>query len=115
MCSEEEAEEADLEEDEDEDMGFCLFDDGPAPLAPLAPAPAPLPKLAQSAAVISKSPMAISYAVEALTTIPSDGVSYKVLVAIVPLEAVVSHTVTPCKTPVAYLQVSKAILFQALN
>ena len=39
----------------------------------------PLSQLAQGAAVISKSPMTISYTVEALTTIPSDGVSTRCL------------------------------------
>ena len=86
-------------EQSDDDMGFGLFDDTP-------PAPiVPLPQLAQSAAAISKSPMTISYTVEALTTIPSDGVFHKVLVAIVPFEAVVTHVTTPRKSPIAYLQV----------
>jgi hypothetical protein len=68
---------------------------------------APLPQLAQSTATISKSPMTVSYTVEALTTIPSDGLSYKVLVATVPFEAVITHITTPRKSPIAYLQVRK--------
>ena len=93
--------------DEDEDMGFGLFDGDDALLPP--PHVAPLPQLAQSAATISKSPMTVSYTVEALTTIPSDGLPYKVLVATVPLEAVITHITTPGKSPIAYLQVWKAI------
>jgi len=88
------------EEQSDEDMGFCLFGDETPP-APVVP----LPQLGQSAAVISKSPMTVSYTVEALTTIPSDGLSYKVLVAIIPFEAVIAHVTTPRKSPIAYLQV----------
>ena len=81
-------------------MGFGLFGDETPP-APVVP----LPQLAQSAAAISKSPMTISYTVDALTTIPSDAVPYKVLVATVPFEAVITHVTTPRKSPIAYLQV----------
>jgi len=73
----------------DKDMGFCLFG-GETPPAPIA---------------LSKSLMNISYMVEALTTVPSNGVSYKVLVAIIPYEAVITHVTTPHKSPIAYLQV----------
>ena len=59
--------------------------------------------------------MIISYTVEELTTIPSDGVSYKVLVAIVPFEAVITHIATPRKSPIAYLQVQEAALLRILN
>ena len=52
-------------------------------------APPPLPELTQSVAAFLTSPMAINYTVGALTTIPSQGVSHKVLVAIIPLDAVV--------------------------
>ena len=97
------------EEEENDDMGFCLFgaDDG-APPTPAAPAV--LHKLVQSAATISKSPMAVSYTVEALTTIPSDGVAYKVLVATIPFEAVTAHITTPQKIPITYLQVMNLAL-----
>jgi len=64
-----------------------------------------LPKMSEGAAVVSKSPMAVKYTVDELTTIPSDGKSHKVLVAIVPLEATISHITTPRKSPLAYLQV----------
>ena len=73
-----------------------------APKSLLATVP---PKMSESAAVISKSPMAVKYTVDELTTIPSDGKSHKVLVAIVPLEATISHITTPRKSPLAYLQV----------
>ena len=86
------------------DFDISLSDsDAPIPLA--FEAPVPLPQLVKTAAAISKSPMAISYTVDALTTIPSDGLSYKVLVATIPFEAVIKHITTPRKTPVAYLQV----------
>lgn len=49
--------------------------------------------------------MTVSYAVEALTTIPSDGLSYKVLVTAIPFEAVITHVTAPRKSPIAYLQV----------
>ena len=65
----------------------------------------PLPNLVQSAAIISKSPMAVSYTVDEHTTIPSDHLSHKVLVAIIPLEATISHITSPLKSPIAYLQV----------
>jgi len=96
------------ESEESEDMAFGLFDEvAPSRSAPKPPRPprSPLPRLAQSAATISKSPMTITYTVDALTTVPSDGVSRKVLVATVPFEAVVTHITTPRKSPIAYLQV----------
>ena len=64
-----------------------------------------LPEMSEGGAVISKSPMAVNYTVDELTTIPSNGESHKVLVALIPLEAVISHITTPRKSPLAYLQV----------
>ena len=64
-----------------------------------------LPEMSEGGAVVSKSPMAVNYTVDELTTIPSDGESHKVLVAIFPLEATISHITTPRKSPLAYLQV----------
>lgn len=61
-----------------------------------------LPEMSESGAIISKSPMAVNYTVDELTTIPSSDESHKVLVAIVPFEA----TISPITTPLAYLQVS---------
>jgi len=58
-------------EESDEDTAFGLF--GGDDTAPPGHYIAPLPQLAQSTATISKSPMTVSYSVEALTTIPSDG------------------------------------------
>lgn len=52
-----------------------------------------------------KSPMNVSYTVEALTTVPSGGLSYKVLIAAVPFEAVITHVTILRKSPIAYLQV----------
>jgi len=64
-----------------------------------------LPEMLEGGAVVSKSPMDVKYTVDELSTIPSDGKSHKVLVAIVPLEATISHITTPRKSPLAYLQV----------
>ena len=65
----------------------------------------PPPEMSEGGAAISKTPMNVHYAVDELTTIRSDGESHKVLVAIVPLEATISHITTPRKSPLAYLQV----------
>ena len=96
-----------LVKESDEEMGFALPDDDDVPPAPPEPI-APLPQLAQSTATISKSPMTVRYTVEAPTTIPGDGLSYKVLVAVVPFEAVITHITTPRKSPIAYLQVRES-------
>lgn len=61
--------------------------------------------VSEGGATISKSPVAVNYTVDELTTIPSDNESHKVLVAIIPLEASISHITTPRKSPLAYLQV----------
>jgi len=83
------------EEFEDAD----LIDGSPSLLA------CALPDMSESGAIISKSPMAVSYTVDELTTILSDNESHKVLVATVPFEASISHITTPRKSPLAYLQV----------
>lgn len=62
-------------------------------------------RVLEGGAIISKTPMAVSYTVDELTTIPSDSRSHKVLVAVVPFEATISHITTPRKSPLAYLQV----------
>ena len=64
-----------------------------------------LPEMSEGGAVISKSPMAVNYTVDNLTTIPSNDESHKVLVATIPLEASVSHITTPRESALAYLQV----------
>jgi len=92
------------EPEELEDMGFGFSDD-------VTPSrSASLPQLAQTGATISKNPMIVAYTVEALTTIPSCGVSRKVLVATIPFEAVITHTTTPREPPIAYLQVLVSVL-----
>ena len=97
----------------DKDMAFDLFDNDDI----VSPAPhiASYPQLAQSTATISKSPMIVSYTVEAPTTIPSDGLPYKVLVAVVPFEAVITHITTPRKSPIAYLQVRRSSAFWSVE
>jgi len=74
-------------------------------LPSVLPPPIPLPPLVHTAAVVSKSPMAVNYTVDEYTTIPSDHLSHKVLVAIVPFEATISYITSPRKSPIAYLQV----------
>ena len=96
------------ESEESEDMAFGLSDEvAPSRSAPKPPKPPrpPLPRLAQSAAIISKSPMTITYTVEALITVPSDGVARKVLVATIPFESVITHMTAPRISTTAYLQV----------
>lgn len=86
----------------------AIYEDSDSPsIAPsiIDPPPAPLPAMAQTAAIVSKNPMAVSYIVDEHTTIPSDPLSYKVLVAIIPFEATISHLTSPRKSPIAYLQV----------
>jgi len=91
------------------------FDPGPSKSLPamitlLSATRCSLPSLAdipltETAAIVSKNPMAVSYSVEEPTTIPSDRLSHKVLVAIIPFESTISHITSPRKSPVAYLQV----------
>lgn len=69
-----------------------------------------IPPLMETTAIISKNPMAVSYTVDEPTTIPSDHRSHKVLVAIIPFEATVSHITSPRKSPMAYLQVGVHLL-----
>ena len=84
----------------------------PDPSPPLAqPGFAPLPPLVQAASVVSKSPMAVNYTVEEYTTINSNHLPHKVLVAIIPLEATISHITVPHKSSIAYLQVGTHLSF----
>lgn len=71
-----------------------------------------VPPLMETAAIVSKNPMAVSYTVDEPTTIPSDHLSHKVLVAIIPFEATISHITSPRKSPMAYLQVGVNLLIQ---
>ena len=82
-----------------------LFGGAPGLALSVQSTPVPLPPLVQTAAIVSKSPMAVNYTVDEYTTIPSDHLSHKVLVAIIPFEATISHITSPRKSPIAYLQV----------
>ena len=64
----------------------------------------------ETTAVVSKNPMAVSYTVDEPTTIPSDHLSHRVLVAVIPFEATISHITSPRKSPMAYLQVCVHLL-----
>ncbi|KAJ6578075.1 hypothetical protein B0H19DRAFT_1122296 [Mycena capillaripes] len=54
--------------------------------------------------IVTETPLAISYAVEGATTVPSDGTVHQVTVAILPFEAKISHICTPRVDPRVYLQ-----------
>lgn len=84
-----------------------LFGAAPATIPPQAALPPPVPTkpLVQTTAIVSKSPLAVSYTVDEYTTIPSGPLSHKVLVAIIPFKATISHVTSPRKSPIAYLQV----------
>ena len=65
----------------------------------------------EPATVVSESPLAISYAVDGKSTIPSDGVAHQVSVAVLPFESKVTHVTIPRVQPNVYLQVSCLLLF----
>ncbi|KAF7335446.1 hypothetical protein MVEN_02197900 [Mycena venus] len=54
--------------------------------------------------IVTETPLAISYAVEGATTVPSDGTVHQVSVAVLPFEAKISHICTPRVDPRVYLQ-----------
>lgn len=99
------AEESSLESGDASESGDVAYCKTSVPVLACLPAAIALPEMSEGGAIISKSPVAVNYTVDELTTIPSDGDSHKVLVAIVPLEATISHITTPRKSPLAYLQV----------
>ena len=72
---------------------------------PVQPPPVPLPTLVRTTAIVSKSPWAVNYTVDEYTTIHSNHLEHKVLMAIIPFEATTSHITSPRKSPIAYLQV----------
>jgi uncharacterized protein (TIGR02231 family) len=55
--------------------------------------------------VVSESPLAISYAVEGKSSIPSDGVAHQVSIAVLPFEAKITYVAIPRLQPNVYLQV----------
>ncbi|KAF9651185.1 hypothetical protein BDM02DRAFT_3259188 [Thelephora ganbajun] len=76
----------------------------PTALGSLATFMMPLVPLIEGSAIVSKSQMAVSYTVNEPTTISSVRLWHKVLVAIIPFEATISHITSPRKSPIAYLQ-----------
>ncbi|KAK7055911.1 hypothetical protein R3P38DRAFT_2849558 [Favolaschia claudopus] len=54
--------------------------------------------------IVTETPLAISYAVEGATTVPSDGTVHQVSIAVLPFEAKISHICTPRVDPRVYLQ-----------
>jgi hypothetical protein len=60
--------------------------------------------LAGPTTIVTETPLAISYAVEGATTVPSDGTVHQVSVAVLPFEAKISHICTPRVDPRVYLQ-----------
>jgi hypothetical protein len=61
--------------------------------------------------VITETPLAISYSVEGESTIPSDGVTHQVSVAVLPFIAKISHVTIPRIEPRVYLQVISQFVF----
>ncbi|KAJ7765857.1 hypothetical protein DFH07DRAFT_1058781 [Mycena maculata] len=60
--------------------------------------------LAGPTTIVTETPLAISYAVEGATTVPSDGTVHQVSIAVLPFEAKISHICTPRVDPRVYLQ-----------
>ncbi|KAJ7062781.1 hypothetical protein C8F01DRAFT_1251594 [Mycena amicta] len=54
--------------------------------------------------IVTETPLAVSYAVEGATTIPSDGTAHQVAVAVLPFEAKITHICTPRLDARVYLQ-----------
>ncbi|KAJ7199003.1 hypothetical protein GGX14DRAFT_664691 [Mycena pura] len=54
--------------------------------------------------IVTETPLAVSYAVDGATTVPSDGTAHQVIVAVLPFEAKISHICTPRIDPRVYLQ-----------
>ncbi|KAJ6489052.1 hypothetical protein C8R45DRAFT_901974 [Mycena sanguinolenta] len=54
--------------------------------------------------IVTETPLAISYAVEGATTVPSDGTVHQVSIAVLPFEAKISHICSPRVDPRVYLQ-----------
>ncbi|KAI0263076.1 hypothetical protein BC834DRAFT_828113 [Gloeopeniophorella convolvens] len=63
--------------------------------------------ITESTFVMHESPLvALTYPVEGVSSIPSDGVPHKVSVAVLPLEAKIAYVTVPKVQPVAYLHAS---------
>jgi uncharacterized protein (TIGR02231 family) len=56
--------------------------------------------------VVHESPLAQTYRVEGASSVPNDGVSHQVSVAVLPFEAKILHVTVPKARPVAYLEAS---------
>ncbi|KAJ7650911.1 hypothetical protein FB45DRAFT_889070 [Roridomyces roridus] len=54
--------------------------------------------------IVNETPLAISYSVKGMTTVPSDGTAHQVSIAILPFDAKISHICTPRLDPRVYLQ-----------
>ncbi|KAF7300951.1 hypothetical protein MIND_00658100 [Mycena indigotica] len=54
--------------------------------------------------IVTETPLAVSYAVEGTTTVPSDGTAHQVAVAVLPFEAKIKHICTPRIDARVYLQ-----------
>ncbi|KAI0264598.1 hypothetical protein BC834DRAFT_881571 [Gloeopeniophorella convolvens] len=62
--------------------------------------------ITESTSVVHESPLALTYHVEGVSSIPSDGVPHKVSVAVLPFEAKIAYVSVPKAQPVAYLHAS---------
>ena len=55
---------------------------------------------------VAETPIAISFSITGVFTIPSDGVEHQVSVAVLPFDATIFHVTTPRIDPRVYLQVT---------
>jgi hypothetical protein len=68
------------------------------------------PGSSEAGTIIKETPLAISYSVDGLSSIPSDDVSHQVEMAILPFESKITHVVVPRKEARVYLQVCSLII-----
>ena len=62
--------------------------------------------IGEPTSVVHESPLALTYHVESASSVPSDGVSHQVSVAVLPFEAKILHVTVPKARPVTYLEAS---------
>ncbi|KAH9985664.1 hypothetical protein BJV74DRAFT_797022 [Russula compacta] len=60
--------------------------------------------IGEPTSVVHESPLALSYHVEGVSGVPSDGVPHQVSIAVLPFEANIQHVTVPKVRPVAFLQ-----------
>ena len=97
------------ESEEDEDMGFGLFDDGPVLASAPPPHPlAPMPTVVAS--VTSQGNVNATFRVPGLISIPSDGVSHNVTIVSLKPEAKLAWMAVPSVDTKVHMTVSYSFL-----